>query len=438
MADITECKSISYHILITPPKCRTFHTDSILKGPSPLKRTLASLQIIGKMTQNNIRPLFRTDVMGNLQNHIKVDDFVEAVWGLKHADLEGFDKWQYIPLPKVLREFEAAIEFGKICMYDPICDLLQDAYQQAKEQFKIEYKMTVKFISMGTKQLKTVGNNFFNPDMGAGMTAGLNIYIEGKLNSGTSLKAQPKGYNSTPSQRASKRTATSRSANGRKLGSQTAATHDYPPPVYTPTSSSCNPPALDKQHNVQTGSKQKAVSDTILPNKARKASESLLEPIIDTLSAEGAEEVKNALNPNPGSKETKLTKNKIQLGSYALELLSQIGNHRYATTILVRGRMMSLWYYDCISIFCTKEFNFTDQGQMPDPKKLALVAVTLSLCDHDHFGYEPLLCGPSLTVAPTVVTDAVLVLPAGKVEGQIGEKISNEVSFKVRAEALYV
>ncbi|TFY76103.1 hypothetical protein EWM64_g7906, partial [Hericium alpestre] len=465
MADNTETGIAPvrvFNLPVTPPKRTTLQQTKLqFAGSTPLKPGLSSVPYSGKTLQANIKPLLRTDAMGNFQDSVDIEDFVQAVWGLKAADLK-LNEWAYLPLPTALDELEAIFKEkrGETNMYRPVCDLFRDAYQQAKVHLKIEDKAAIEFLHMGSTQMMAAGQNFVQPDImgvdteaaarlqksgkkGPVTTIGVHLCFEGKVGTGISLNAQPQGHASMPGPRAGKRAAASKfSAKGKSLRSknnQTTARHSHDLPVHTPTSTDRNPPALDEHYDAPTGSKRKAVSDTALANKARKANKSPLEPIQDTLSAEGAEEVRNAIDPNAGPAVLKLTDNELQVGSYALELMSQVGNRRYTTAIFVRGRMISLWYFDRIGVLKTQEFNYTLMGKKPDPSKLLLVAVALSLCDRDHFGYEPLLRYPSSdTGAPTTVKGADLVLPAGKVEDRNGQKIANKISLKVRGEALHV
>ncbi|TFY74696.1 hypothetical protein EWM64_g9315 [Hericium alpestre] len=384
--------------------------------------------------------------MGTFQDRVDVEDFVEAVWRFKRADLK-LETWDYIPAPKTLEAFEDAIGRGEVHMHDLVCDLLRDAYQQAKTHLKLGGKSTIELAC--STELQIDGQDFFQHGMAVVTAAGIPIYIsEGYSGTGISpdLEARPQRQASMSAQRPCKSLDISQYlAGGRNLASHDnrpiATMHTFPPVVHTPTTVFRHPAALDSYHDAPTGSKRKAVSGPVLPYKARRINESSFEPTptLDTLSSERLEEVREAIDPSPDSTVAELTHDELVLGSHVLELMSQAGNRRYITAILIRGRMMSLWYYNRMGVFKSQEFNFTCRGQKPDPSKLLLVAVALSLCDRDHFGYEPLLRYPSSdTGTPTTVKGADLVLPAGKIEDRKGQKIANKVSLKVRGEALHI
>ncbi|TFY77355.1 hypothetical protein EWM64_g6659 [Hericium alpestre] len=437
MADNAEPGITPVHVLnvpVTPPKRATLQQTKLeFAGSTPLKPGLSSIAYSGKTVQADIKPLIRTDAMGNIQDCVDVEKFVEAVWGFKAADLK-LEEWAYLPSPKTLDALEKIFDEkrGEINMYGHVCDLFRDAYRQAKAHLKIEVKAAIEFLPMGSTQMRTAGQNFVQPDiMGVGTEAAARLQKSGETGPVTTLDIHLCFEAKRPA--AAKSSAKCQML--RSKDNRVSARHNYPTPVYTPTSTDRNPPALDEHYHASTGSKRKAVSDTALPNKARKASESPLEPIPDVFSSGAAEEVRNAIDPNPGPE---LKQNELQLGSYALELLSQVGNRRYATAIYIRGRFISLWYFDRIGVLKTSEFNYTLKGIQPDPKKLLLVAVALSLCDRHHFGYEPLLRHPSPTPALATVEGADLVLPAGEVENRQGDKIPNAISLRVLEKALYV
>ncbi|TFY76140.1 hypothetical protein EWM64_g7874 [Hericium alpestre] len=230
--------------------------------------------------------------MGNFQDSVDVEDFVQAIWGFKAADLK-LNEWAYLPLPTALDELEVIFKEkrGETHMYRPVCELFRDAYQQAKVHLKIEAKAAIEFLHMGSTQMMAAGQNFVQPDImgvdteaaarlqksgkkGPVTTIGVHLCFEGKVGTGISLNAQPQGHASMPGPRAGKRAVASKSS----------ARHSHDPPVHTPTSTDRNPPALDEHYDAPTGSKRKAVSDTALANKARKANKSppIFQPILDT------------------------------------------------------------------------------------------------------------------------------------------------------------
>ncbi|TFY78117.1 hypothetical protein EWM64_g5894 [Hericium alpestre] len=411
---------------ISTPQRKKLHNRPPFSDITPLRPRLTSVrQAYGaKRTQAIVKPIIRNDFMGNLQKHVDVYEFVESVWGLKRDTLD-WQRWgsQFVRPENLYKEFfESSSE---PLMYKPLCAILENADEQARTALKIGTPSAIKLVPMGSTRItneETVRSPDWiacsadsshlgsNGEMVRASTVGLPICNENKVKSGLGDKARADVAPSSKSRKARKTPANPTSKRSARANVQDGAIAD--------------------DSGASTGMKRKTKSEPLGPRKALKMLQSPLDAISDICTADA--EVKfDAFGPDA----PKLTQDEVQLASYALESMSDIGNRRYTTGIFMRGKFMSLWYFDRIGAIKTEEFDIQSEA---DQEKLVLVAHALHCCDRDHFGYEPLLRDPTPCVAPTSVVDAILTLPDGKVQDSNGDALAGDLSFKVTGKALHV
>ncbi|TFY60413.1 hypothetical protein EVG20_g7422 [Dentipellis fragilis] len=85
-------------------------------------------------------------------------------------------------------------------------------------------------------------------------------------------------------------------------------------------------------------------------------------------------------------KAKQLSEDELPLARYALESLSDVGNRRFVTGVLVQDKSLSLWYFDRTGFIKSEDLPIFEE-----PELFVLVSVALFRCDPRHLGYEPLI-----------------------------------------------